>query len=68
MPLSPQARRILEKIADGKSYDQILAADPGLSYLDIFAAVGQGTAHQVTFPATVDDGQLDLDLIGPDRC
>jgi hypothetical protein len=38
MPLSPQARRILEKIAAGKSYDQILAADPGLSYLDIFAA------------------------------
>lgn len=38
MPLSPRARGILEKIAAGKSYEQILAADPGLSYLDIFAA------------------------------
>jgi len=38
MPLSERSRRILKEIAAGKTYEQILASDPELSYPDIFAA------------------------------
>jgi RNA polymerase-binding transcription factor DksA len=38
MPLSERSRRILKQIAAGKTYEQILASDPELSYPDIFAA------------------------------
>lgn len=36
--LSADAVAILEMIADGYSYEQILGARPNLTYLDIFAA------------------------------
>jgi hypothetical protein len=36
--LSDQATTILELIAEGRSYDQILQRHPDLTYLDIFAA------------------------------
>jgi len=36
--LSPRAAAILKLIAAGHSYEQVLAADPELTYLDIFAA------------------------------
>lgn len=36
--LSPQAAAILEWIAQGYTYEQILAEDPFLTYPDIFAA------------------------------
>ena len=37
-PLSEQARSILQLIAAGRSYDQILLRYPNLGYQDIFAA------------------------------
>jgi hypothetical protein len=42
--LSEQARAILELIAAGRSYDQILLRFPELSYQDIFAAAGEALA------------------------
>lgn len=37
-PLSAQATAILQSIADGRGYDQILLRHPELTYQDIFAA------------------------------
>jgi hypothetical protein len=37
-PLSPDAVTVLTMIAEGHSYEQILAAHPALTYLDIFKA------------------------------
>lgn len=36
--LSAKAIIVLEQIAEGRTYDQILARHPDLTYLDIFAA------------------------------
>jgi len=36
--LSTKAVAVLEMIAEGHTYDQVLAAYPDMSYLDIFAA------------------------------
>ena len=36
--LSPKSTAILKLIADGHSYEQVLATDPELTYLDIFNA------------------------------
>ena len=36
--LSPKTVTVLEMIAQGHSYEQVLAAYPDMSYLDIFAA------------------------------
>lgn len=41
MELHDRSRRILEAIAAGQSYDQILAANPAWNYPDIFAAAGE---------------------------
>jgi DNA-binding NarL/FixJ family response regulator len=38
MRVSPKSTRILELIAEGRSYDQILARSPDWTYHDIFAA------------------------------
>lgn len=38
MPLSEKSRAILEAIAKGKSYEQILVQKPAWTYKDIFAA------------------------------
>lgn len=49
MPLSPKSRTILSAIAEGRSYEQILAAHPAWTYHDIFTAaaeaLGSGTKH-----------------------
>ena len=37
-PLDPKSIAVLEQIAEGRTYEQILARYPDLSYLDIFAA------------------------------
>jgi hypothetical protein len=39
--LSEKSRLILEAIADGHSYEQILSGKPGLSFNDIFRAAGE---------------------------
>lgn len=39
--LSPRSAAILRLIAAGHSYEQVLATDPELTYLDIFAAARQ---------------------------
>jgi DNA-binding NarL/FixJ family response regulator len=39
--LSARSRAILVAIAEGRSYDQILAADSALTYHDIFWAAGE---------------------------
>ena len=36
--LSSQARSVLEQIAEGRTYEQILSRYPELTYLDVFAA------------------------------
>ena len=36
--LSEKSRRVLEQVAKGRTYEQILSRDPELSYLDIFAS------------------------------
>jgi DNA-binding NarL/FixJ family response regulator len=41
MELQDKARQILEAITKGQSYDQILAANPALTYPDIFAAAAE---------------------------
>ena len=44
MNLSEKSRLILEAIAKGQSYDQILAANPNCAYTDIFAAASDALA------------------------
>lgn len=39
--LSPRSAAILKLLAAGHSYEQVLAGDPELTYLDIFAAARQ---------------------------
>ena len=39
--LSPNARKTLELIAEGHSYEQILKTDESFTYLDIFNAAGE---------------------------
>jgi GcrA cell cycle regulator len=41
LPLSPDTITVLEMIAAGSSYEQILAARPDWTYLDIFAAASE---------------------------
>lgn len=36
--LSAQSRAVLEQIAEGRTYEQILSRYPDLTYLDVFAA------------------------------
>lgn len=50
MALSDQQTRVVQLIAAGHSYDQILSATPGLSYLDIFDAA-QTALDQLATPA-----------------
>jgi DNA-directed RNA polymerase specialized sigma24 family protein len=50
MPLTSEQLRILELIAGGHTYDQILSSTSGLSYLDIFAAV-QAALDELKAPA-----------------
>ena len=42
--LSAKARVVLAGIAQGRRYEQILAANPDLTYLDIFAAAAEALA------------------------
>jgi DNA-binding NarL/FixJ family response regulator len=52
--LSPKAIAVLEMIAAGNSYEQILAAYPDLTYLDIFRAAREAldaTCRQEAKPA-----------------
>lgn len=42
--LSPRSVAILKLIAAGHSYEQVLATDPALTYLDIFAAAREALA------------------------
>lgn len=44
MRLAPQSRNILQAIAKGRSYEQILVANPNLTYVDIFAAAAEALA------------------------
>lgn len=39
--LSTKAVIVLQMIADGRSYEQILSANPGFGYLDIFRAAAE---------------------------
>ncbi len=44
MKLAPKSRDILQAIAKGRSYEQILVANPNLTYVDIFAAAAEAMA------------------------
>jgi hypothetical protein len=44
MKLAPQSRDILQAISKGRSYEQILLANPDLTYGDIFAAAAEALA------------------------
>ena len=44
MELNAKTRTALEAIAEGHSYEQILAANPHLTYKDIFAAAAEALA------------------------
>lgn len=44
MELTAQSRNILQAIAKGRSYEQILVADPDLTYRDIFSAAAEALA------------------------
>jgi hypothetical protein len=48
--LTPSAIAVLEMIAAGSTYEQILAALPDLTYLDIFNAAEQALSLAVTVP------------------
>lgn len=50
MPITDQHRRLLELIAAGHSYDQILAANQEASYLDIFGAA-QAALDEIDGPS-----------------
>ena len=54
-PLSAQARAILQLIAAGRSYDQILLHHPDLTYGDIFAAADEALAKLPATPTGADD-------------
>ncbi len=52
--LSPKAAMVLAAIAEGHTYEQILALDRSLTYLDIFAAAREALAVG-TRPVGTDD-------------
>ena len=55
--LSLQSSAILQMIAEGNGYEQILAAYPGLTYVDIFCAAEDALEIIEKWPEPRDPGQ-----------
>jgi DNA-binding NarL/FixJ family response regulator len=53
--LSPKSRTILAAIAQGHSYDQILAGELDLTYHDIFTAAAEALAVADSAPPTYEE-------------
>ena len=51
--LSPNSKTVLEGIASGLSYAQIIERNPGITYPDIFAAAKEALDLQVAEPPRV---------------
>jgi DNA-binding NarL/FixJ family response regulator len=60
--LSNRSYSILSAIAEGRSYDQILSANPELTYHDIFWAAGQAleVAEQSDSDSTYEDRMAEI--------
>ncbi len=58
--LEHKSKRVLELIAEGHSYEQILAIEPSFRYPDIFAAAQEALDASTAHPSEYGDRMADL--------